>query len=478
MSRSQYPISQTVSPPRPRHPAPPGHRLLPAFATFLTLATACTTHPHPAPWPKHPNIVILVVETLRADHLRPYGYPRNTMPNLEDLADEGVLFEHATTVAPWTLPSVVSILTGLPPSAHGVTTYEDRLSDKVDTLAERLRHAGYHTAFLGVNSLFESDRNLEQGFDHYFGIDEISSEELNRNILAWLHDRPLDRPVFLYVHYFDPHCRYAPPEDYNEIYWPVPRSLATGRTMTRQQFNNMHECFQLHHGPDEPILDVDYYLAQYDAELRHVDAMIGVFLERLKTAGLYDSSLIFAVGDHGEEFYDHGGFGHGRVLYEHTTRVPFIVKVPGGGPGGRRVRGHVSTLDIPRTVLGAVGLDAQAGPFGMDLRPILGGREVPRNRAVYTETDYEGTVRAVIQGRWKLIVSVDGKRPGGLFDLSIDPGEQHDRSSEDPRTRAALYRLIVARAAEESEYRRRYPSEQRPLSDRVLERLKALGYVE
>ncbi len=458
-----------------------GHSSVMVWALLVVaLACAiagCTRHPAP-PQASRPNIIILVVETLRADHLAAYGYPRNTMPNLEDLADDGVLFEHAISVAPWTLPSVVSILTGLPPSGHGVTTYANRLSDAVDTLAEKLRAAGYYTSFLGVNSLFESDRNLEQGFEYYFGTDEISAEELNRRLLAWLHDLKHDKPVFLYVHYFDPHCRYDPPEDYQEMYWPVPKNMATGRTMTLQQFNSMHECFQLHHGPDEPILDVDYYLAQYDAELRHVDAMIGVFLERLKTAGLFDSSLLFALGDHGEEFYEHGGFGHGRVLYEHTIHVPFIVKPPGTGHLGRKISGYVSTLDIAPTALAAAGVPKPATWPGIDLRAILRGQSVFRDRAVFSETDYEGVQRAVLKGKWKLMVSVDGKRPGGLFDLSADPGEYSDLSRDRVRTYKALYSLLLEEETRAEALRRTHPSEERAVPASVLERLRALGYAQ
>ena len=427
-----------------------------------------------------PNIIFLVLETVRADHVGAYGYPRDTLPVLEGLAREGLIAERALSAAPWTLPSVTSILSGLPPSAHGVLTYEDRISPKVEMLAERLKSSGYHTSFVGVNSLFEADRNVEQGFEHYYGTDEISGEELNERLREWLMNRPTDRPFFLYVHYFDPHCRYQPPAEYHQMYWPPPPGLATGRTISLEQFNKMHECFQLRWGSGEPVLNEDYYLAEYDAELRHVDHVAGLFLERLKTAGVYDKSLIVLLSDHGEEFYEHGGFGHGKVLYEELLHIPFFVKLPGSRRAGARIRAPVWTLDLYPTALSYAGLDIPPWLPGRDLRAVFeeGDEGVLNNRAVFAETSYEGRQQAVYQGAWKLLISPDGTRSNGLFNVKDDPREREDLSMRHPRLRAKMEGLIDAFEADAERTQARVGVEHRAIEADTLEELRALGYVQ
>lgn len=427
---------------------------------------------------ERPSLIVLVIDTVRADRLSSYGHHRLTTPVLDHVAREGVLFERATSASAWTLPSVSSILSGLPPSAHGVRAYEDQLPDAVETVAEQLQAAGYHTAFLGVNSLFEAGRNLQQGFDYYFGIDEISGEELNQRLQAWLQERPKDKPTFLYVHYFDPHCRYVPPEPYRQLYWPPSEAQRTHRTMTPEQWRLMHECFQLHFNPGEPVLDVDYYLSEYDAELRHVDQVVGLFLERLKTVGLYDQSLLVLTSDHGEEFYDHGGYGHGKVLNEHTVHVPLMVKLPRGAQAGRRESGRVSSLDLAPTLLSYAGLPIPKRLPGLNLRPVLEGQgTLDPERAVFAETDYEGKQRAVLQGTFKLLVSPNKSRPTALYDLSTDPGEQRDLLKQQPKKVAALTQALEQFEAAALEVSEDIPGSRQELTQETLEQLRALGYI-
>lgn len=425
-----------------------------------------------------PSLILVVIETLRADRLALYGHLRQTAPTLSLLAQEGVVFERASTAATWTLPAVSSLLTGLPPGAHGVRVYEDRLPSDVVTLAERLKGAGYHTAFLGVNSLFESGRQLEQGFDYYYGIDEIPGLQLNDQLYAWMRERPKDRPFFLYVHYFEPHCRYAPPPEKRDLYWPPNARHRTGRRMTEEQWRQMHECFQLHFNPGEPVLDVDYYLSAYDAEIRQVDYVLGLFLERLKEAGLYDQALLALTSDHGEEFYDHGGFGHGKILLEHNLHVPLILRLPGGEGAGGRVHTRVSSLDLAPTLLLAAGLEADAR--GLPGRPLLslarGLEEAGPERAVFAETNYEGQQRAVLEGDWKLLRSPDGKRPEGLFNLESDPQEQQDLRAERPEVFEHLSRLLVEHERQTLKWGEKVPGSRQELTQEAVEKLRALGY--
>lgn len=424
-----------------------------------------------------PPVIVIVIETLRADHLGLYGHGRDTSPVLGALAQEALVFEKAITAAPWTLPSVSSILTGTSPGVHGVHLYEDVLPDEAETLAERFKAAGYETAFFGVNSLFEADRHLEQGFDTYYGIDEIPGTQLNEQLAAFLRHRDSSRPPFIYAHYFEPHCRYEPPEGMREMYYPPPPALATGRSIDDTRFRTMHECFHLKRRSGEPIYEIDYYLAEYDAEIRYVDHLVGLFLERLKTAGLYDDGLVVITGDHGEEFWEQETFGHGRSLNEAAIWVPLMVKPP-GGVDTRRVRAPVSTLDIAPTALTVAGLPRGERMQGRDLSPLWTG--APEGdlgtRPVFSETDYEGhRFRSVHQGNLKLVLPLDGAKPR-LFDLSVDPSALQDLAPNRPDEVARLLKLLDAHAEDSRKKSRGIAHGDHPLAEDVIERLKALGY--
>lgn len=476
----KVPVPPQVPPPGSPARSPWRRELL--VAAFLALMVVGFVlfrlfQPPPIKAGDRPNVVLIVIDTLRADHLTQYGHFRQTTPVLDHVAQEGILFKRGTSATNWTLPSVSSILTGLPPTSHGVRAYEDQLPDAVETVAERLHAIGYHTAFFGVNSLFEAGRNLQQGFDKYFGMDEIPAEELNQNIQAWLQDRPVDKPTFLYLHYFDPHCRYEPPMDYRGMYWPPTEAQKTHRMMTQEQWKLMHECFQLHFNPGEPILDVDRYLSEYDAELRHTDHQVGMILERLKTAGLYDSSLLIVTSDHGEEFYDHNGYGHGKVLLEHNVHVPLMMRLPRGLHGGRVEEGRVSSIDLVPTILDAVGIPIPEELLGMNLGPVL--REeatIPADRAVFSETDYEGKQRAILQGDLKLLLSPDKSRGQGLYDLKADPGEKHDVSKERPADFERLGRAMADYERRAMEVGKNIPGTRQELSQQTIEQLRSLGY--
>ena len=426
---------------------------------------------------ERPNIIFVVVETLRADHLRAWGYGRNTMPIVEDLARDGLIFDRAISAAPWTLPSVASILTGTSPSVHGVRTYEDVIPDDAMTLAEHLSKAGYETAFFGVNSLFEANRNVKQGFDRYYGIDEIPGTQLNEQISGFVRHRTDPRPLFLYIHYFEPHCRYIPPKAMRELYFPPTPELTTNRVITDEQLRSMHECFHLNRRSGEPIYELDYYLAEYDAEIRYVDHLIGLTLEHLKTAGLYDQSLLAVLGDHGEEFWEHGTFGHGRSLNEPAIHVPMVIRPP-GGTSPTRVKAPVSTMDLAPTALALAGLPVPEVMQGVNLAPIWQEADMSsiEGRPVFSETDYETFhFRSIHDGALKLIMPVEGGSPS-LYNLSSDPAQLSNLAKEHPDDVVTLSKRLDAHLAESVIKAREIGTASRPLDDTIIERLKALGY--
>ena len=431
-------------------------------------------HPNLPHRPEHPNLIMMVVETLRADRLAAYGAARHTMPVVEGLAQRGILFERAWSAAPWTLPSVSSLLTGVTPGVHLVTEYEDVLGDRLHTLPERLRENGYETAFFGVNSLFESNRNIEQGFDHYFGTDEIPGTQLYDELSRWLQRRQDTRPLFLYIHFFEPHCAYQPPPELMDLYLPPLPSLRTGRTMGEQQWRNMHECFQLSTQQGEPMLDVDTYLARYDAEIRYVDHLVGLVLERLHTFGLFENSLITVTGDHGEAFWEHEDFGHGRQLYEESLHVPLILIPPGGLSGGLRHEEPVSLVDLTPTFLAAAGLPPDNDLQGLDLHPLWEGGRLPP-RIIFAETDYDSRhVRAATDGRLKVITRV-GYPPVELYDLHLDPKELTNLARNREQAAPLLHALEV-HLQQSEELRPSGAPTREEMPAATLEKLRALGY--
>jgi len=483
-----------------------------ALAAALGGAAALSLGPSLAcrqttPAPTRPNIVLLVWETTRADHVSALSYPLRTTPNLELLAAEGVVFDNNIATAPWTLPSVTSLMTGLSPTAHGVQTYEDGLGPQDPTLAERLRGAGYTTALLGVNTFFEADKGLERGFDFYFGQGDVPGPELSDRMQGWLDSRPTDRPFFLYLHIFEPHCPYDPPPEYAHVFDPRPASLSTDRAYTRDEWDRVFGCFRLPPpgAAGQAVLDMNSYLSAYDANLHYTDHLTGIMIQRLQTRGLMDDTLVVFVGDHGEEFLEHGDHGHGRHLYQESIHVPLIIRPAGTAKArarfaGRRVGALTSSVDIAPTILAVAGIDPKALPQtepqleGIDLSPTWLGRGPPRqlaDRAAFAGTDHEAHLRSVQHGDWKLIVDVGqpvqdpdlpptptAQPPPLLFQLESDPEELHDVAQEHPDIVRELMQSLQQHETADLARAAKIGHSARPLDQETRLALRRLGYLE
>lgn len=304
-----------------------------ALAALAALAAAgCGSG---APERETPPAVLLIVgDTVRADHVGCYGYERETTPALDALAGEGERFDRAFAQSSWTLPSIASILTGQPPHVHGAGRAEGGvlpLRTEVATLAERLQAAGFATA-AWINVLWLAPQSgAQRGFDVY---DYRKTDATNRTMrdakattdaaLAWMR-RQRDAPFFMTVHYFDPHLTYDPPAPYDEMFRPqeAPR-LPRG-------FGSADQVFEIRSGSRQlDTAEKEALVARYDGELRYMDDQIGRLLDGLRDLGRWDDALVIFVSDHGEEFWDHGGFEHGHTHYREMIRVPLIVKRPGG----------------------------------------------------------------------------------------------------------------------------------------------------
>lgn len=388
------------------------------------------------PAPASLSVVLITLDTLRADVLGCYGGSVAT-PNIDRLAREGFLFEQATATVPLTLPSHGSIMTGLLPVRHGVRDNGGFfLEPSFTTLAERFQIAGYATgAFVG-SWVLERRWGLSQGFDHY--ADSFVEEEFQRrgdtvvaDALAWLGQVPTGRRFLAWVHLFDPHTPYDPPEPYRSRYASQP----------------------------------------YHGEVAFVDALVGRLLEGLDRSGRRENTIVVLMADHGEGLGDHGEPEHGLFVYDVTMAVPLVVRTPWGATG--RSKTQVSSVDVFPTILDLVGLAPQPEIDGASLLPALQDPKLEMGHVAYVETYFPRyhfgwhPLRGLRDGRYKLIQASRAE----IYDLSTDPGETTDISAANGR-RAERMRVAMDTLAPPNQ---RAP-ERTSLDAATRERLAALGY--
>ncbi|HUG53910.1 MAG TPA: sulfatase [Vicinamibacteria bacterium] len=364
-----------------------------------------------------PLAIVYLVDTLRADHTSPYGYHRDTTPELTAFARDSVLFEQAIAHASWTKPSVASLFTSLLPGRHRAVQLRDSLDPGLVTLAEMLQTRGFATGAAVANSvIYTAGTNFDQGFDFFAGLhgaDDRPSKVVEAGpvvdaALGWIEERR-GFPNFLYVHTMDPHVPYTPPPPFDRRYEPRPTPDHPG-TDPRFDFK-------------EP-LDLERLIAQYDGEIAYGDQEFGRFVRELKARGLYDRALIVFTADHGEEFNDHGKWLHGRSVFDELIRVPLVVKFPGQRGAGRRVAQQVQMVDILPTVLQELGLPVPTPPVitGHPLQAVVAG-PTPEPPAV-SEISHRGFVaHGMRTGRDKYIRRFSPEEDELYFDLTRDPGE-------------------------------------------------------
>ena len=426
----------------------------------------------PPPDPSLPNVVLVTIDTLRADHCSTYGYARDTTPHLDALAAEGALFENAYAITATTLPSHATLFTSLYLYEHGVVKNAIVLPEDVHTLAELLAGKGYDTAAFVSSFVVHRRFGIAQGFALYdddFRGAEFSSavrvheglrldapydrrgRETTDRVLDWLRGRDPTRPFFLWVHYFDPHSPYDPPEPYRS------RFLSTTDPGSRQW-----------------VVDL------YDGDVRYADEELGRLLHGLEEFVPGRERLTIVTADHGEGLWDHGVLEHGIFLYEEMVRVPLIVHWPGRIPAGRRIAGLAGGIDLLPTTLGLLGIPPDpADPRGLDLSAVLrGAAEIDPDRPLFLQRRQHlrvaGPKQAVRWRSWKLIES-PAEIGLELYDLAHDPGELRNLAGlRDDVVRALQPRLTGWR----NRLVRREQVEDGSLSAEVRHRLEALGYVE
>ncbi|MEO8503737.1 MAG: sulfatase [Acidobacteriota bacterium] len=420
----------------------------------------------PAPQPAkaaagRPNIVIFMVDTLRRDALGVYGHAAGLTSNIDGFAERATVFESAVAQSSWTRPSVATMFTGQVPTEHGVTGLDNALPREANTLAERLRDAGYATAAISTNWHVSQQTGLRQGFREFFLRPLAPGAQVVSESASWLDRRPPGVPFLLYLHILDPHAPYAPPADLRRRYAADVRALAgTARDVSkvlasrgRRRAFHMEELRRL-----------------YEAEVAATDRAFGELLDHLARRHLDADTMVVFIADHGEEFDEHGTLGHANDLHAEVLNIPFILRLPGQREGLRRTE-IVQQIDLLPTLLTAAGLPVPPEMMGLALQ----AGPVTVERSAFSHLKYNGRECVSLRrGDFKLIVPRQPLGSPELYDLSTDPAETVDIAARQPLRVA--YMLGHLRLLEQSIQAPGSPARAR-LSDEAVRALHALGYL-
>ncbi len=443
------------------------------------------------------NVLLVLFDTLRADHTEPYGATHVQTPHLRRLAERGVTYLDATANASWTRASVASLLTSLTPAAHGVTGLRSALPPETIYLPEILQRRGYTTIGIVNSPQINEATGFERGFETIVDHSRLARpagatpEEHARSVWE-RHVEPAleaDAPFFVYLHEIDPHAPYNPPAPFDDLYgFGYQGNVSSKGQGTAEQLRVLRLLRDGRRWLDDA--DVRHLRSLYAGEVTYMDRYLGWILARLEEGTPAGPTLVVFVSDHGEEFLEHGTWGHGRNVHQPALEVPLIVSLPGVLPEGRRVEIPAQLNDVPATVLDVLGLEPPPNLAGRSLLPwaLAQNPDVPDRPAFFHSmpmpnprhgfTLFEHGVRF---GRWKLLRRTrlgDGVRTRSyaLYDLAEDPEERLDRWSTEPAVGHTLRQILAHYERSAAEGR---PREREAKRDLETERaLRALGYAE
>lgn len=484
-------------------------------------------------------MLLVTIETLRADHLSSYGYGRRTSPNFDRLARQGARFETVVAQAPFTLPSLASLMTGLTPPSHGVRNHPATLAPEIETLAERFQRAGYRTVAMTRHTWLRNRSGLDQGFEEYHNnkfAAGLDARSLSLAAVDWLERRDPDRPFFLWLHFLDPHLPYTPSYPYSVLFDeahaddPQVQHLRSMVRLEREDFaptpyadlaGGPYYDLVLPQYPDNRVLlDLAFWRRSrgsiffgetrysdeevaelrdlYDGAILYADDNLGRLLAALDELSLSSSTIVAVTGDHGEAFGEHGVyFTHDFTLYDDTLRVPLAIRAPEVTPG-TVIPQQVRLMDLAPTLAELAGLAPGEGLEARSLLPLLRGGTLPYLEAFAEGAPYRpqfpeddrvffpgnrGKWRMVRTDRWKLIKI---PHPKGdryeLYDLVDDPGETKNLYDELPGEAAKLEPLLDAWLARDpaanADSSGEETEELEGLDPAAREQLRTLGYVQ
>ena len=453
------------------------------LAALPVLLTACRAEERPPG--TRPNVVLVIVDALRKDHLGAFGYSRPTSPRLDALAAEGVLYENMVSVASQTVPATAAFLTGLYPSQSGMQYYGrlhsfdgehhwqeagPHLDESHTSMAEWLSALGYRTGAAVSNPWLQSRFGFAQGFEDYFFDDCVNlsapkqdvcdGNDLVGHAIEWLGEPEapnLEAPFFLYLHFMDVHSPYAKPG-------------ITEETFVERRG---HDRYVNGLAPNLSRRDLDYMTALYDEGIQHADRAVGALWDHLVERGAAANTLLLVTSDHGDEFHEHGGLGHGTTLYRELVGSFLLLHYPRRLEAAR-ISLPISGVDLIPTVAELLEAPSPSAGPGRSVLGLAAHPDAARvaSRPLFSEL---GELKAIQDGDWKLVLDVDS---GGLelFDVATDPGEMQNLADSEAgtadRLKADLLRFLAESITEKSD------SNRAPLDDATLERLRSLGYVQ
>ncbi|MFQ5526148.1 MAG: sulfatase [Thermoanaerobaculia bacterium] len=450
-----------------------------AIALALGLVQACAGPPTVLPdfsedggLPR-PNVLVVLIDALRRDHLGAYGYELPTSPNIDAFAAESVVFNRAYSHSSWTKPSVATLFTSLYPDQHGLgrvgfegdAGFEtDVLPKPIVTMAERFRQSGYRTGSIGTNVHILKKTGFAQGFDHFFNKRLVTAYRVNRLLRQWVESGDADKPFFAYAHYMDVHFPYNRklPDETGRF------GNSSTRPRAPEHWTRVPEWAAKHMNPR----NLAAFIASYDEEVAYTDGAFGELIAWLRESGLIDDTVVVLVADHGEGFNEHDELQHGYAPYEEVTSIPMMVRLPPVyGLAPRTVDDVVGLVDVMPTVLDLVGIDLPRSARGRSLSPLLLGQPL-RVRPVYVEGPGVRGLRGVTH---TVFVREDGG--SSCFDNLNDPGESAPLTEPLPeicsRMARALEGLVAqfALVADGDEATVELDAEE-------VEALRALGYLD
>lgn len=434
-----------------------------------------------------PNVLLIVVDTLRKDHLGCYGHTRNTSPNIDELAKRGIVFENCYSQSSWTLPSVATIMTSLYPSVHKSVGVKRKLGINYVTVTEVMKNNFYKTVGVISHVFVSSEYRFGQGFDVFDEsclLNEFSdvgksstSEYLGEKAIKYIRKNKNNR-FFMYIHFFDPHFNYILHKEFN--YFPE----YEGQLGSNQ---DIRELLSLR--PKMKSRDIDYLKSLYDSEISYTDKCIGQILNELERLDLYDNTMVILTADHGEEFMERNWIGHTRTLYGELINVPLIIKLVNSERGGFRTNRNVGVIDIFPTIIRACGIDlnGKIKTQGKDLlKAVREGKGDEKRDPIFSEVNFsdggynkevEAFKKSIICERWKMIKNLEDNSIE-LYDLNNDQKEEDNVAMYNQDVVAKLNKQLRKWQEENLDFFAHKKREDRTdIRNDLKEKLKNLGYI-
>ena len=444
------------------------------------------------------NVIFIVIDTLRPDHLGCYGYTRDTSPHIDSLAKQGVLFKNTIAQAPWTKPSVASFFTSTLPSTHGVTWRgrNSTLPTSMLTLAEILKQNGYKTAAFSDNPHINSFNGFDQGFDTFIENNHFlrgNAEPLTNKMIGWLKQHSGEKH-FTYIHYLDPHDPYQAPGTYCDMFinkkeMNVRKAVKTGNAyflngesvLDKRMKSNGKSLLPQDYPLPTPITisekELNYLISLYDGEIRYVDYHLGRLMAALRDLKTFDKTAIVITSDHGEEFLEHGIFRHGYHLYDEIIKVPLIIVLPHSDKTPLEIKTPVNLIDLMPTILNLLAIPLPSGMQGKSLISLINKGKRAVSPSV-SETSWKGArAQSLRLTGWKYINDIRNER-FELFNLDEDPGEKNNLHLKKPKRVEELSHLLSNIIS------KTYPVTGKPKRKNIQpkkeerDKLKSLGYIQ